>query len=313
MIESPTTLILGAGASAPYGYPLGKNLKNRIIRLLSGMMEKETGWVYDLNIPKESVKDFVIKLDSSERPSIDSFLEKYKNYTNFSKIGKIAIVDIISQYEGYGNLRNPNNDDNWYGYLVENLYESDIDELPEKISIISYNYDRSLEEYLILPLLGTYPELETFEDCESVIKKIPIVHMYGRLDPLLWEENNGREYGKSVTTDELFKMSKNLKLIHEAKNTIVKYDVNNLIDNANKIYFLGMDLYRNRRNLDLLDLSLLNNKTVCATMFDLKVGEICSITSFFNKVKAQEKIKFDFNYGSSKHKSLDTMRNKIPL
>ena len=48
MIETPTVLILGAGASKPYGYPIGSELKSRIISSLKGMVEADNGWVHDL-------------------------------------------------------------------------------------------------------------------------------------------------------------------------------------------------------------------------------------------------------------------------
>jgi hypothetical protein len=37
VITQPTVLVLGAGASADYGYPTGQELKNQVIELLDSL------------------------------------------------------------------------------------------------------------------------------------------------------------------------------------------------------------------------------------------------------------------------------------
>ena len=150
MIEIPTVLILGAGASKPYDYPLGIELKDEIIKKLDHMNHFNSGWINELNCDVDLVEEFIRNFDGSTRTSIDSFLNYHKD--DYEQIGKIALVDIISSCEnGPINLTNeeilrpkPKADD-WYSYLAEFLYNCDFEDINNnKLSIISYNYDRSL-------------------------------------------------------------------------------------------------------------------------------------------------------------------------
>ncbi len=159
MIETPTVLILGAGASKPYDYPLGIDLKDEIIRRLSKLQEyRETRshrtWLDEFKFDFDFVDEFIRTFDESTRTSIDSFLNYHK--TEYETIGKIAIVDIISSCENRKNLLKPEDsspqekNDYWYNYLAEFIYKCEFDDIADnKLSIISYNYDRSVRTIFI--------------------------------------------------------------------------------------------------------------------------------------------------------------------
>lgn len=285
MFETPTTLILGAGASAPYGYPVGSKLKEAIINTMEDSASAQG--TYSNYTQKELLK-FANELKLSRQPSIDSFLSNNEEYAH---LGKIAIVDIISQCEYSDLIQNPTSlpkskkmdkKDDWYGYLIENLYGGDIEKIHENINIISYNYDRSLEALLFDPLKYSYSQLITDTQCAKILKKIPIIHLYGRLDPLPWEGENSRPYGIKCSRKRIMEISYNINLIYEAEQKGTVDNANDLIDQSDRVYFLGLDLDRNRNNIELLDLSLLENKKVFATVYDKKQGEIDRIRSFLN-------------------------------
>src|ERR1039458_10590252 len=173
MIEKPTVLILGAGASKPYDYPLGSELKSDIIKSLKIMLETNTGWVTELGCDNDLIWDFISKFSASPRTSIDSFLNYQKK--EFEKIGKIAIVDAISKCEDKNKFY-PKNDD-WYTYLANFLFDCSFDDISNnKIGIITYNYDRSLEFFLNYSLLASYDECDNPEECIAKLKEIPVVH-----------------------------------------------------------------------------------------------------------------------------------------
>ena len=48
-----------------------------------------------------------------------------------------------------------------------------------KLSIVTFNYDRSLEHYLLNSLMTLHGK--TRDECAQALKKIPIVHVYGQL------------------------------------------------------------------------------------------------------------------------------------
>lgn len=291
MIETPTTLILGAGASQPYGYPVGNTLKDKIISSLEEMVAEDNGWVNELGIDKDIVRGFISNFDKSKRPSIDSFLKRQK--PEFTEIGKLAIVDIISKSESVEKLYHPpgnrwQDKDDWYRYLVQNLYEcEEVDQVYENIRIITYNYDRSLEKFLFEPLMATFPlQIENTEECAEIINKIPITHMYGRLDPLPWEnEEKGKEYGASLSSTELLDISRNIHLIDEAKDLGTIRDANEHIKNSERIYFLGLDIYRNIGNINLLNTALFKDKQILVTAYGLEQGERAKIQTFFRGIQ----------------------------
>ena len=141
------------------------------------------------------------------------------------------------------------NDYNWYAYLLDKLLDDcDFNQIHKnKLSIISYNYDRSLETALFNAIIDSYEDAENIDDCKSELNGIPIVHMYGRLDPLPWESEDGREYGDLCSSEKLSGIAnKNIKLIQEARKEKIPSDANKLIKSAERVYFLGLDLTRRK-------------------------------------------------------------------
>ena len=94
MIKAPTVFVLGAGASAPYGFPLGRTLMSEIVRKL-----RKAGDFRDqvqACAPHTDMARFTSRLSASGRSSIDLFLEKRPDLL---EIGKAAIVRALVPYE----------------------------------------------------------------------------------------------------------------------------------------------------------------------------------------------------------------------
>ena len=89
MFNEPTTLILGAGASCPYGFPTGLGLIDEICQL-----------GYHATMPYTSNpaahpahwREFTNALRNAHAPSIDSFLE---NRREFGDAGRIGIAHVL--------------------------------------------------------------------------------------------------------------------------------------------------------------------------------------------------------------------------
>lgn len=288
MFNVPTTLILGAGASVPYGYPVGDKLKKDIISLLNNI-QHHYSWIDKSNIHKQKINNFIHKLDRSDASSIDIFLENQNNET-FTEIGKKAIVNVISNCESIKKLANPDSEDDagghWYQYFGRRLFRGNIDEITHNIKIITFNYDRSLETYLIRSLANNNGEIYNYNESADVIDKIPIIHMYGELDPLPCQEVNGRGYGEKCSTEEIIKLSENIHLIHEAKNKGKLEIASDYIAESEKVYFLGLDLANNLDNIKLFDLTSLSlGRKILATAYGLKTAERDIINDFFIKLE----------------------------
>jgi hypothetical protein len=101
MIKEPTLFILGAGASKPYGYPTGRELRKQIINdscTLLGKVINRSRNMEDLvrKRHRREAKKFVRAFEKSSVESIDKWLSQ--NPT-FSYYGKIAITLCIIQNE----------------------------------------------------------------------------------------------------------------------------------------------------------------------------------------------------------------------
>ena len=104
MVKEKTTLILGAGASEPFGYPLGGQL---VLLILDERNNQESQSVYQsCGLKAEELKKFYDQLYRSQTPSIDLFLQ---NNPNLTKIGKLHIAKVLISFEKEDELfGNPN-------------------------------------------------------------------------------------------------------------------------------------------------------------------------------------------------------------
>ncbi len=139
MIEKQTVLVLGAGASQPYGFPTGGELRQLIC--------DDSSW-HDAalrdHISAQFINRFVMRFRDAPQSTVDRFLA---HHTDFVNVGKLAIASILIAREAASNL-SPQKD-NWYGYLWSRL-ETDWDDFSKnKLKIITFNYDRSLEQFLL--------------------------------------------------------------------------------------------------------------------------------------------------------------------
>lgn len=192
MKPANTCLILGAGASKPYGYPLGPELSKAIIDL--GMQGKDY-WAEKEKLLQ--VKDWAITVAtkfakcrlSKPTMTIDEFLDRQypgieqrapgdnPEWNEFST-AKMLICDIIRRCEQpqKGVL-------DWYQLLFEHLERSVTAECPWQLRIITFNYDRSLEFYL-----ARYHAMKTGllqqETRRWLLERVSFAHVYGDVGPL---------------------------------------------------------------------------------------------------------------------------------
>ena len=159
MITRPTTLILGAGASQPFGFPTGSELRARILGLtrLNDTDSKNLLSIFGFN--QDQVMFFCDSFRKSGKASIDSFLEHRQE---FSRIGKYAIAVALISNEDENKLFDVRNL-NWYQYLYSKIttdfFPTDfLDLTRNRLSILTFNYDRSIEHYFLHALSNSYGE-----------------------------------------------------------------------------------------------------------------------------------------------------------
>lgn len=199
MINIPTVLILGAGASIPFAFPSGYELLKIIVS------NTHRNWLIDHgHIPRE-IDAFQTALKKSGRQSVDAFLEHRPEFLN---IGKTAIALALIPLENEDRLFERRKGPHWYDYLFNAMKAPFSGFAHNKLSVLTFNYDRSLEHYLLQSLLHSYGRNQ--EETERAYKAVEIVHLHGQLGTL-----NERPYSNEINTDYARIAANGIKVIHE--------------------------------------------------------------------------------------------------
>ena len=308
MVNKNTVLILGAGASVDYGYPTGEDLTKRIWN--SAIIDK-----FDKFASKENDSSYIHGLNllkrhffQSRSRSIDTWLAKPAN-RNCVNAGKLLIAYLISNCEkkdftemgffrpiyGSENKIKDEEDKNkdWYRLLLNEMLTMDLGDFAEannRLSIITFNYDRSLEYFLINALRSNYIENEE-EQCYKQFTELDIIHVYGKVGDLPTDNSVGIPYGESKIYSDWCKRANNLKIIPEVRNKNDKniIQIKDRMKNARKIYFIGFSF--DKSNVELLGFpfkAMHNDVEIHGSVFGMERGEIEIATSLV-RVELQDR------------------------
>jgi hypothetical protein len=108
--------VLGAGASKPYGYPLGKDL---VWNIAADSLPAESCLDKPPHIHR--YRAFKDNLANSKAPSVDTYLAR-DSLRRFETVGKLAIAEnLILKENHFAMFHNRNIDDDWLGYLFNEL------------------------------------------------------------------------------------------------------------------------------------------------------------------------------------------------
>lgn len=235
MITSKTVLILGAGASVPFGYPLGRDLWKEICDRLADPHSKLSSLIQSLGTRVDEIAEFRNSLLEAQRPTVDTFLERRPS---FNRIGKLAIAYCLVTKEDPARLFTPQA--HWYQHLWAGLDPGpSIDDfLKNQLAMCTFNYDRSLEHFLFTALHRAYGVSGTIVG--QVLNSFPIIHLYGHMGSLPWQKEGGRPYGPVDDASAFQEASANIQIIPEDRAGADSFArAFQLMNDAERIYFLG--------------------------------------------------------------------------
>jgi hypothetical protein len=243
VITTPTVLILGAGASCPYGFPTAKELKILICKTFKN--PTATACQFLGNNTEYSPDEFFEFREAflrSNKSSVDAFLE-YR--PDFLEVGRLAIAYSLIPFEDETKLYRPDESrgGDWYGYLCDKLSSSFEEFGNNKLSIITFNYDRSLEHCLLNSL--HYSHNKEFDECAQTLAKIPIIHVYGQLSTCSYSSYPLQCYNQyRPDRDRLINVgaARGITLLHEEESGEAEA-ARKVLEAAKRVCFLGFSYH----------------------------------------------------------------------
>jgi len=228
MFRSKTVFIVGAGANCDLGFPNGAQLLNEIAEALDFYANSPTrsdggdDRIYQTLCRLSGVHSGVstqltqyqaaalqIRSAAPLGQSIDYVINQLDGSPFVAKVGKLAIARRIldAERDSILNFRLNRVGDletlavaraTWLGgfvqLLVQDKTRTSLDDIFNNVSIISFNYDRSVRQFMPLALSSQFGL--SLADAQELARKLPIYHPYGSLGPLPWEDAfNNVEFG----------------------------------------------------------------------------------------------------------------------
>ena len=218
MIRTKTTLVVGAGASCELQFPDGREFLARIaagfdFQRLGGPLETPdiaamAAHIADIakkaRVKKQALMEAgqVIRSAARISTSIDSILEQHGDNPMVLAVGKLAIAHYTLDAERQSPLGEEPKDpgdlpvrgnENWLFQLaravVNGVPRAEAERCFDNLSIICFNYDRSIEHYLPWTLHMAFG-MSLTEARALVAEKLKIIHPYGTPGKLDWQKGS---------------------------------------------------------------------------------------------------------------------------
>ncbi len=277
MLTTPTLLVVGAGASADLGFPVGVALRDRISTLLDLKFHGAQfegpdqefadflgNWCFAANVKHHELWQAATSVSRSLplSASIDSYLDSHLKHPLRSACGKLAIARAISVAENNcalvcNNDREAANFDfrplssTWYQRLWSILQTGVTPENPQKaftnLRIITFNYDRNIERFLQL----AYAQFldVPLHVALSHVEELGITHVYGSLGRLEAHPDTSRSYRTAGYTIELPAAADEILTYTEQVNSETTEHIRQLVWDTQRIVFLGFSFGAANMNL----------------------------------------------------------------
>lgn len=275
-----TTFVIGAGASAEFGLPVGWKLLEQI--------RDNCLFAFDPSIVgakgNQKIFNAVLQKHCSDRPtldrvfttfrdihkgvetagSIDEYINRYSDDALIAELGKLQIAYAILFAETRSKMMPKKGKDadgiNWQAVdetwivpftraLFDGVRASEVETLGQNITIICFNYDRCIEHYLEYAIQRAYRDVDR-PAARKIVNQMNIIHPYGSLGPL-----DRFSFGTPPEHADLYHITKNLITWSETVEDEELIDtMRQSIGSADNIVFLGFAFAsQNMKLLALVD------------------------------------------------------------
>ncbi|MFI2811333.1 hypothetical protein [Microbulbifer sp. JSM ZJ756] len=290
-MKERTVYIIGAGASVEAGLPAGEGLKTEIASLLDyrgdngdgliddairGFCRNPGAEIYDLNVYFKECAHIAANMPLAI--SIDNFVDSQRDNKPLAFCAKLAIVKAILDAESkskiYTDYRNgklidfSGLGDTWYLQFFRKLTENcTVDDLPHRLrltTLVIFNYDRCVEQFLYHALQSYYRVPR--ERAAELVSSMTIIHPYGTVASLPWQNGTGAfdsaYFGvPTANPHNLCNMAGRIRTFTEGSDSEVIRVVYHSLETASRVVFLGFAFHPINMELISEDLSGFDNES----------------------------------------------------
>lgn len=291
MITKPTVLVLGAGASVPYGLPTGSRLAfdaYRNIKAKGSLLSQQLG---ELGFAADDAQFHMRDFEESDSVSLDEFANTRPDLREFIKA---VIVCSLCQQEAPGYLfpdfraatenRSHWQEIDWCRYLFRAMKTERTEDFKKnQLRVITFNFDRSFEHRLGLMVRVAYQltDAQIVDACAA----FPLVHIHGSLGRHPWWPSSSaskvlRTYSRDTTIDDRRALMKDINIVQDEIPESIAEEARQHLRWAQHIWFLGFGFHP--LNLRRLRLNEPLTGTLRGTALGLTDAELIPIRRFCN-------------------------------
>jgi hypothetical protein len=291
VISSQTVIVLGAGASHPYGFPLGEGLMTEVI---NGLSTDNSAFDIDVrnaaNVNVQLTRAFAHLLRTRGLYSIDEIVQWHPEYRDVAKvaIARALIPRERDDYLDFNHAGFASPDRRWYRYFISHLLSSRREgRCPistNKLSVVTFNYDRSLQralyQFVLLNCAQTPADAAEQVEC---VQFFPVHGQLGGPDWLPTGEFSPRPYEPGTEdSQQLAKWARQIRIVDEEVRGTSTLDLAvNALTEAGVVCFLGFSYHP--MNIQKLQISRLAGKKVIGSAFGISEGRRSAIVRSFKE------------------------------
>jgi hypothetical protein len=261
-----------AGDTAVNFPVFGPNGSRRDLRTQPNLVDEkrhlraETDWRHFLDsvcarvgCSEEVTSEFRKTFFKARRTNIDRFIQRYED--DFGMVARVQIAATFLNCE-----RDEWLDGDWYSQLLEDMAPNGpADVQRRRLSIITFNYDRSLERFFTSAFQHSFRL--TKPEAFKVFERIQMVHVYGTLGTL-----GNIPYGKLEYARDA---AERISFIRNARRPSCKTELEKAIRGASNVCFIGFGFAP--ENLALFNPRWFVNKNLKATSRGLSLNRMSEV------------------------------------
>jgi hypothetical protein len=183
LITNPTTFVVGAGASVPFGLPVGAKLMAEA----RGLQHDSPNYQLLRQVFKADQLDaFLSDLRGHPEDSIDAFLEHRQHVDETMTIGRALIAALMGRHMATSQKRAADGND-WVTLIIRKMGKgasraAAFTAAAKTVSFVTFNFDSIIEETAERAIRGMY-RADTPDDVNAAVAAVVtrVVHVHGRL------------------------------------------------------------------------------------------------------------------------------------